>query len=445
LTSPQWVKWLPSFLKNRLEGRHELQKELTNTGWMFFDKLLRMAAGLLIGVAVARYLGPDGYGLLSFAGSYVMLFSALALFGLESLVVRELVTHPAERSSILGTAFSIRMLAGIVSVPLCLAALLFIRPDDRIMLVMVALLSSALVFQAFDVIDLWFQSRVATRNVVLVRMVAFSISAAAKLACVLYAGSISAVVVATAIEALLAACGLIVVYKMAGERLLDWRFSATQFRRLVTAALPMMLSGIVLMIYLRIDQVMLGAMAPQQEVGLYAAAVRISEIWYFVPAAIVSSVFPGIVSLKNNSPDAFSLRIQQLYKLMTFMGYVIAISVTLLAPWIIQLLFGASYAPAAPLLAILIWAGLFANITVARNAHLIALDRGQALLWCTSAGAASNILLNLLLIPPYGATGAAVSTCLSYWVAAHGACFFSATLRPVAWMITKSLIYPRWW
>ena len=439
------IKWLPAHLRNRIEGRHVLQKIIANTGWMFFDRLIRMAAGLLVGVAVARYLGPDGYGLLSFAGSYVMVFSALALFGLESLVVRELVTSPENRHTILGTAFIVRLCAGALAVPLSIGALFLIRPGDQLALIMVVLLSSSLVFQAVDVIDLWFQSRVATRNVVLVRISAFCISSAAKLTCVLSGASITAIIVATAIEALLACCGLLFIYRIAEERITAWRFCKKQFQRLISTAFPMMLSGIVLMVYLRIDQVMLGAMVPEHEVGLYAAAVRISEIWYFVPAAIVSSVFPGIVSLKNSDPAAFTSKMQQLYKLMAFLGYSIAIIVTLLSPWLIQLLFGASYKPAAPLLAILIWAGLFANLTIARNAHFIALDHGKVLLWCTTSGAVSNIILNLLLIPRYGAMGAAISTCVSYWMAAHGCCLFSKSLRPVAWMITMALAYPRWW
>jgi len=214
---------------------------------------------------------------------------------------------------------------------------------------------------------------------------------------------------------------------------------------MLSGAFPMLLSGIVFMIYLRIDQVMLGGMVSAQEMGQYAAAVRISEIWYFVPAAIITAVFPRIVTLRTSNPDVFNAKLQQLYNLLVFLGYVVALPATLLAPWIVQLLFGAAYQPAAPLLSVLIWAGVFANLTVVRNAHFIALDWGKALLWSTSAGAATNVLLNLLLIPRWGAMGAAIATCVSYWVAAHGACLCSRSLWPAAGMITRALLRPRWW
>lgn len=417
----------------------------SNTLWLFSDRLIRMGVGLVVGVWVARYLGPSGYGLLSFAGSYVMLFSAVALFGLESLVVRELVTEPGNSPAVLGTTFAIRLASGVFAYLLAVGTIMLARPADRTALLLVALLGSSLLFQATEVIDLWFQSRVSSRYTVMARVVAFISSALAKIACVMAGASLAAVGVATAFEALLAACVMAIVYRIRGERVTAWRWDGAQFRTLLGSAVPMVLSGIVLMIYLRVDQVMLGALASAEQVGFYAAAVRISEVWYFVPTAIVSSVFPRIVELRAGDEAQFQRKLQRLYNLLAFLGYAVALPVTLLAPWLVRLLFGSAYQPAAPLLAVLIWAGLFANLTVVRNAHFIALDWGRAQLWTASAGAITNILLNLLLIPRYGAMGAAVATCLSYWVVAHGSCYASRSLRPTAAMIVRALAAPRWW
>lgn len=417
----------------------------SNTLWLMSDRLLRMFVGLLVGVWVARYLGPAGYGQLSFAGSYVMLFSALALFGLESLAVRELVMHTAERDAILGTTCLIRLVSGIASYILAVGLLPFIRPDDHLTLIMVAILGSSLVIQALDVTDLWFQSKIASHFSVISRSSAFLLSSAAKVAMVVAGASLTAITVATASEVVLAAVALVLAYRVSGEQIRSWRWSGSWFRKLLSGSVPMVLSGIVLMVYLRIDQVMLGALASQVEVGLYAAAVRISEVWYFVPAAIVSSVFPGLVQLRGGDPALFQVKLQQLYNLLAFLGYAVALPVTFLASWLVQLLFGTAYHAAAPLLAVLIWAGLFANLTVVRNAHFIALEWGKALLWSTSLGAGCNVLLNLGLIPRYGAMGAAVATCVSYWVAAHGASYTSSIMRPAAAMILRALVCPRFW
>jgi O-antigen/teichoic acid export membrane protein len=310
---------------------------------------------------------------------------------------------------------------------------------------MVALLGSSLLSQALDVTDLWFQAQVASRFSVVSRSAAFLISSLAKVAMVLAGASLVAITVATALEAVIAAFALVLAYHVSGEQIKTWRWSSIWFRKLWSDSVPMVLSGIVLMVYLRIDQVMLGALSTQIEVGQYAAAVRISELWYFVPAAIVSSVFPRLVQLKSTDSAMFHVKLQRLYNLLAFLGYAVAVPVTFMAPWLINLLFGKAYQPAAPLLAVLIWAGLFANISVVRNAHFIAMEWGKAMLWSTTAGAVVNVMLNLLLIPRFGGMGAAVSTCFSYWVAAHGACYVSVSLRPSAAMILRALVMPRWW
>ncbi|NJD39501.1 MAG: flippase [Geobacter sp.] len=438
-------KLLPASCRPRLE-KIIAAPSFGNSIWLISDRLIRMGLGLLVGVWVARYLGPEGYGSLSFAGSYVMLFSALALFGLESIVVRDLVRHPEAESAILGTTCLIRAAAGLLAYLLALAVMLVLRPDDQVALLLVALLGSSLLVQAVEVTDLWFQSRVLSRYTVICRSSAFILSSCLKVLLVMTGASLAAIAAATAVEALVAAVLLVLTharYSTAG--MLTWRWENSWFRRLLTGSVPMVLSGVVLMVYLRIDQVMLGAMATQTEVGLYAAAVRISEVWYFVPTAIVSSVFPGLVALRSSDPEQFEQKLQQLYNLLAFLGYAVALPVTFLAPWLVQLLFGSAYQAAAPLLSVLIWAGLFANLSVVRNSHFIALDWGRSLLWATSLGAAANVLLNLLLIPRYGALGAAIATCLSYWVAAHGSCYSHHRLRPIAAMILRALVFPKWW
>lgn len=431
-----------------LQGHISRMLETTgfsNTLWLFSDRLIRMGLGLVVGVWIARYLGPSGYGLLSFVGSLAMLFSAVALFGLESIVVKELVLAPEQRGQLLGSSFFIRLLSGLASYLMAVAAILVMRPGDQLALLMLLVLGSSLLFQAAEVIDLWFQSRVESRYSVLVRIGAFLASSLVKVICVLMDGGLLALAVATAIEAAIVPLGLLVAYRIKGGGLSTWSVDRGTVRRLLGSAAPMVLAGIVLMVYLRIDQVMLGWLSTQDQVGQYAAAVRISEVWFFVPAAIVSSLFPRIVQLRSSDEMQFRRKLQQLYGLLAFLGYAVALPTMLLAPWLIRLLFGNAYAPAGTLLAILIWAGLFANLSVARNAHLIALEQGQALLWCTMAGAVANVLLNLLLIPSCGATGAATATVVSYWIAAHGACYLVPGLRGIAAMVTRAMVVPKWW
>ncbi|MRR33747.1 flippase [bacterium] len=440
-----WARLLPAGVRSRLEGRMELQKIVGNTGWLFADKLFRMGMALVVGVWVARYLGPGQFGLLNFSGAFITLFSAVALLGLESIVVRDMVRNPAATAEILGTTCFLRLGAGVCSYAAALGAIFLLRPGETLTQVLVAIAGVMLLTQAFDTIDLWFQSQVQSKYVVWAKNSAFLVSALVKILLILLNASLVAFAWATLAEFVLGAIGLVVVYRMNGRTLWQWKVSMREARRLAGESLPMVVSGIIFMVYLRIDQVMLGQMAGDREVGIYAAAVRVAEIWYFIPTAIVSSVFPDIVRSREVSDEVFYGKLQRLYNLLAFLGYAVAIPVTFLASWVIELLFGSAYAAAGPMLAVLVWAGLFANLGVARNAFLLATNKPRVLLFAVSVGAVSNVLLNLILIPRYGGMGAAFASCVSYWFAAHGACYLHRYLFRAAGMLTRALVYPKFW
>jgi O-antigen/teichoic acid export membrane protein len=171
----------------------------------------------------------------------------------------------------------------------------------------------------------------------------------------------------------------------------------------------------------------------------------VAEIWYFIPTAVVSSVFPTIIKARECDEEEFYRRLQRLYNLMAFMGYAVAIPLTFCSGVIIDMLFGPKYAAAGPMLTLLVWAGLFANLTVARNAFLFAMNWSRVLLVAVTLGAITNVLLNVLLIPRYGGMGAVVASLVSYWAAAHGISFLHPPLFRTGRMLTRALLMPKFW
>ena len=200
-------------------------------------------------------------------------------------------------------------------------------------------------------------------------------------------------------------------------------------RNLLRDSWPLIFSCIVIMIYLRIDQVMLGEMAGSEAVGVYSVAVRLTEVWFFIPTAVYWSVLPSLVEARQNSDELFYGRLQKYYNLMALTAYVIAIPVMLLANWLVLTLFGAPYAEAGLMLAVMIWANLFTFLEIARSAFFNVMNWNRIYFVTLALGAALNVVLNLLLIPRYGGLGAAIATCASYWFAAHGSCFLYKPLR----------------
>jgi O-antigen/teichoic acid export membrane protein len=440
-----WTRFLPSFIRARLDGRPSLQKIIGNTGWLFADKVIRMGAGLLVGVWVARYLGPDRFGLLSYTGAFVALFSALANLGLDGIVVRNIVRDPVCRDETLGTAFVLKVMGGAITLALTMLTIILLRPGETLTHWLVGITSAGMVFQAFDTIDFWFQSQVRSKFTVYAKNSAFLCITLVKIVLILVKAPLVAFAWAGSAEIVLGAIGMALAYGVSGSRLTAWRGSVRLARELLRDSWPLILSSVVIMIYMRIDQVMLGEMVGDAEVGVYSAAVRLAEVWYFIPMAVLSSVFPSVVEARAVSDELFYGRLQKLYNLMALMGYIVAVPVTFVAGWVVQLLFGPAYAAAGPMLAVLIWAGLFTNLGVARSSFLTAMNWTRVYFLTVSLGCVINVLLNLFLIPRYGGMGAVTASCVAYWFAAHGSCFLYRPLRRTGWMLTRALLYPRIW
>jgi O-antigen/teichoic acid export membrane protein len=168
------------------------------------------------------------------------------------------------------------------------------------------------------------------------------------------------------------------------------------------------------MIYMRIDQIMIKGMLGDREVGLYSVAVRLSEVWYFIPLVITNSLFPAIVGAKKINKELYYTRLQRLYTFMVWMALGLAIPMTLLSGWLVTLLYGAAYKEAGAVLMIHIWAGVFVFYGCARGQWLLSENMQTYGLICTSIGAIMNIALNSVLIGRMGIIGAAIATFISY-------------------------------
>lgn len=410
---PFWLRCLPAALRAKIEHRPNLQKILGNTGWLFGDKILRMGMGLLVGVWVARYLGPEQFGLFNYATAIVALFTAVATLGLNNIVVRDLVKHPEDANATLGTACLLQLIGGILATGTAVVAVSVMRPDDATAKLMVAIVGSAMVFKASDVIRYWFEARVQSKYTVWVENAAFLVFAAVKVGLILAAAPLLAFVWLVLAEAALVAALLLFIYTQQGNRLSAWHCHYARAKSLLHDSWPLILSGLAAMLYMRIDQIMLGQMLGDEEVGIYSAAVRISEVWYFVPTMITASVFPSIIKARSENQKIYYQRIQNLLDLMMTLALSLAIPISLTAEWIMTVLYGEGYSESAQILVIHIWTGIFVFSGVASGRWFIAENLQKFTFYRTLAGCVVSVTLNYLLIPRYGAMGSAWASVIS--------------------------------
>jgi PST family polysaccharide transporter len=245
-------------------------------------------------------------------------------------------------------------------------------------------------------------------------------------------------------EIALGAAGLVLAYWLSRGRIFSWRSSRKRAIDLLQLGWPVIFSGLAIMVYMRLDVVMLKMMQGDFAVGIYAAATRVSEVWYFIPTAIVSSVSPAIMKAKND-PELFYRRLRKLFSLMTLSAFVIGSIVALASRTIIHVLYSNGYSGAAPVLAIHVWASVFVFLGVAQSPWDISTNLLRLSLGRTVAGAVINIVLNFFLIPRFAAVGAAIATVVAYAVSAVFANALSAQTRPIFFMQVQSLYPGKFW
>jgi O-antigen/teichoic acid export membrane protein len=413
LTSASWLRYLPAPLRARVEHRPNLQNILANIGWLFGDKVLRMGVGLLVGVWIARYLGPEQFGLMSYAMAIVALVSSVGSLGLNGIVVRELVKEPDTADVTLGTAFLLQIIGGFLAFALAVIAINIARPDDELAKLMVALLGFAILFKATEVVKYWFESQVKSKYTIWVENGVFLVLAVVRVGLVLVQASLLAFVWAALAEAALVAVLLLLLYAKKVGKLPLRSASLLRAKSLLMESWPLILVSFASLINMRMDQVMLGAMTNDSVVGNYSAAVRISEVWLVIPGILGASIFPAIIAAKEKSEAIYRKRILQISSYMAMVVLLVALVISTGASQITHLLYGKQYSPAGEYLAILIWSGVPYLIFFAFNQMYYIEKLVRISFYVAVFAVISNISLNLALIPVYGGTGAAVATLIT--------------------------------
>ena len=434
-----WVKYLPGFIRTRLESRLGLQAIIGNTGWLFADKILRMGVGLLVSVWIARYLGPEQFGLWNFAIAFAALFGAFATFGLDGIVVRELVKNPERQNELLGSAFALKLTGGVITLLIALFAISVVRGGDTHTLWLVGLSAAGFIFQSANVVDYYFQAKVQSRYTVYAANGAFALMTLVKIVLLLTSAPLIAFAWAGLGEVALTAVFLMAAYQANHHSIREWQYSGLVARELLKDSWPLLLAGLAVMLYMRVDLVMLQQMAGDREVGIYAAATRLSEVWYFLPVVIVASVSPSIIKCRAADPDLYISRFRQLYFLMVWLAIGVSLPFSLLSGWIVGVLYGIEFKEAAPVLAIHLWASVAVFLGVASNQYLLVEQLQKISFYRTLIGLVCNIALNLILIPRMGAMGAAIATIISYFTAVFSLLFFKTTRRHTVCLLVAPL------
>lgn len=391
------------------------QKYFKNIGWLFFSKIFSLGISFFVTALVARYLGPEKYGTLMYAVSFVGLFSFLASLGLDQIVYREIIKYPEKEPEILGTAFILKCLGGILALCVTIGCSYFFT-DNILEKKLILIISLSYIFQAFNIFNYTFQSRLENQKLSIITIITNVVLSGLKIAVVFSNKGILYLSAILVVEPVLYAIFLIFVYTKYFGNLKDFRFRISRATYMLYTAFPIMFSTIFATIYSRIDQVILKNYINAEAVGLYSSAVTLSEVWYFVPAIIVSTLFPSILHAQKENERAYNKRILNLTYFLLSISSVIAIIGSLFAKPILNLVYGFDFINAYTVLQLYIWSGVGISLGIIITQYLIAEKLSSIILYISLIGMIINVFLNIILIPNYGINGSALATLISYTV-----------------------------
>lgn len=391
-----------------------------NVFWAMLGKVVNLAGALLVGILVARYLGPENYGLMNYVLSYVAIFAVIAIFGLDNIEIRELSRHPERKNEILGTSFRLRLVFATIAFILIIITLM-VSHADVFTSMMIIVYSFSLFTACFSIIRNYFTSIVENEFIVKAEITRSLIGYAIKIILLLFKAPVEYFVYAMLFDAILLASGYIYSYKAKIGNLYEWKYDKKLVSYMMKESFPLLLSGAAVVIYQRIDQVMIGNMISKESVGYFATAGRFVELILFLPTVLVQTVTPLVIKVKENgSEEQYNQKKKQFVGIVTWTSIFLAAFFSIMSYWLIRITFGTQYLPAVPVLQIMSWKTL--GLALSSSAGQIIIMEGIQK-WAVIKnliGCVCCVVSNYLLLPVYGIVGSAwvtiATTLIAGWI-----------------------------
>jgi O-antigen/teichoic acid export membrane protein len=403
-------------LKRWFKNRPQLVVHFRTAGWLMADKVFRIVAGVLVGAWVARYLGPSEYGDFAYALTFVAFFSVVASLGLDGIVIRDAASNPEISSTTLGTVLRLRLAIASILWAVSALGMTLLEPGIERLFWLSIILGGTMVFQAFDTLELWFVSQAKGSLAAMARIAACLIGAAFKVWMILTQQSLHAFAIVISAEGAITACFFCFLYR-SHKTSTKWKWSSEIARKLLAESWPYLLSSLSIILYMRIDQIMIRKLVGSSELGIYCSAVIISSALYTIPTAISATFSPGIARLKEKNDAEFDRSIIKLFALMWWVCLPTALVASMVGGPMVLWLYGEAYAEAPKVIAIHAFSLIPVGLGIAQAVCLVNEKRGQLQLIRTILGCITSLFANLILVPSMGAKGAAVATLIAFSVA----------------------------
>lgn len=409
-----------------------------NAGWLIGGKIIQMLINFVVGLITARYLGPENYGLINYASAYTAFFFCFCNLGINSVIVKEFIDHPGEEGQILGTTIGLRMISSLLSAGTIIAISFVLDAGEPVTKMVVVLTSIGLLFQVFETFNYWFQSQLHSKTTAIATLIAYLVTACYKVVLLIAKKPVTYFAFATSLDSICFAAILYFCYRREHRGKLS--FSESYGKELLKKSYHFILPSLMVAIYGQTDKIMLKQMIDATEIGYYSTAVSICNIWCFVLSAIIDSMYPPIMEAFKRDKAEFDRKNKLLYAIVFYVSTLVSVLFMIFGKLAIRILYGEAYMPSVMPLRIITWYTSFSYLGVARTAWIVCKEKQKYLKYIYLTAAISNVGLNLIFIPMWGASGAAVASLIAQ-ILTIVVPFFIKDMRENSVLILKAILF----
>tara|TARA_R110000796_G_scaffold37722_1_gene95014 strand:- start:54433 stop:55743 length:1311 start_codon:yes stop_codon:yes gene_type:complete len=414
------------------------KKNLFNLAWAVFAKLFSGLKLALLGIIIARYLGPKDFGIFSYVISLVTLFSALAEFRLQSILIRDFSEKKIEKEQLLGTSLRICLFFATLGYIL-LSIVVALLDDENIIKYFVLIYGTSYFFQIFRFLRAFFISKFLNKIIIRAELItALTVLLMGGLL-IYFKLSITYFIILRVFDVFLFSTILILLYIISEGSIFKWNNNVIVRKQLIKDSFPLVLSGIAIVIFNKVDQIMIKHFIDEYAVGQYSAAVSITGIISFIPIVLSESITPTLITRRELSIEKYELNRQAFSNVIIWGSLLLSIIVMLLSPSIINVLYGEEYFPAIEVMKIFAFKGIFVAMG-AVAAQIMIIESIHQLAYIKSIfGGIVNIMLNYILIIKFGMIGAVWASLWAFFLSSYIIHLFMKRYRQIFWIQTKSL------
>lgn len=422
-------------------NKSAFKEYFSHSAWMLMEYPFRFISSIVINLLLARELGPSNFGIFSFVVGTTAIITSIGKLGLDSIILRDFVNADQfSTEKLLGTAFWLRVISSIfltILFLICYIQIEYKNPELKFII----LLLFGFIFQSVEVIEFYFQSKIMGKKIFVLKTSYLLISTLIKIIFLLNHSNLETFIYILVFDQIILSIIFLYSYKMSSGLFFLYCFNKKIASYYFREGLPLLINGVAVIIYMKCDLILIKFFLDDNAVGIYSAASKVSEIFYFIPMILSTALFPSLIKAKSMGDINYETQIQELYKVFFLISIVISIATFLLAPYIIPFLFGASFDLSIEILLIQSWSAIFVFLGVVSSKWYIIQNLKIYLMIGIVIGATLNIVLNLVFIPKYGLIAAAWISLVTQIFTSYFINIFFKSTRHNFYLMTRSIFF----